>query len=179
MSEPFVGEIQLFAFSYAPYQWAQCTGQTLPIQQNTALFSLLGTYYGGNGTTNYQLPNLVNRAVCNQGNGSGLTPRTIGEPFGNATVTLNSSEMPTHSHALVAVSQPDATKRRGIPQSGDAFALPSDATVRAFKASPPNTNFAPGMITPGGGGGQPHNELQPLLAMNFSIALYGVFPSFN
>ncbi|MDT0977977.1 tail fiber protein, partial [Staphylococcus pseudintermedius] len=100
MTEPFVGQIQIFGFNFAPRDWAVCNGVTMPIQQNTALFSLLGTQYGGNGQTTFQLPNFINRAATQQGQGPGLTPHSIGEPYGVNAVTLTTLQMPAHSHAL-------------------------------------------------------------------------------
>jgi len=178
MTEPFVGEIQLFGFNFPPRGWSFCNGATMAIQQNTALFALLGTQYGGNGQTTFQLPNLVTRAACNQGQGPGLTPRTIGETFGNAQLTLTQQEMPAHAHALVAYSQPDLTKRTNIPSANAAIGLPGSATARAFNGPPSNTSFAPTMLQPAGGG-QPHEERQPYLAVTFAIALQGVFPAFG
>lgn len=174
MSEPFVGEVQLFAFSYAPYQWALAAGQTLPITQNTALFSLLGTYYGGNGSTTFQLPNLVNRQAASQGSGPGLTPRTIGQSFGVASVTLATTEMPNHTHSFTTYAAttgvtPQPTAGAGLAQGG----------VRVFLNTPTaNTSLAPPAIQPSGGS-LPHSNISPILAMNWSIALYGNFPSFN
>ncbi len=175
MSEPFVGEIQLFAFSYAPYQWALCNGATLAVQQNTALFSLLGTYYGGNGSSTFQLPNLVNRGVANQGTGAGLSPRTIGETFGTSSVTLTTDTIPQHTHAFQTYSGGTAT-RSAAPTSG---ALISQGATKVFLAAQsPNTSLAPNTILPTGGG-LPHENNSPLLALNWSIALYRDFPSFN
>jgi microcystin-dependent protein len=174
MSEPFVGEIQLFAFSYAPYQWAQCLGQTLPIQQNTALFSLLGVQYGGNGTTNYQLPNFVNRQADNQGSGPALTPRVMGETFGTASVSLITNEIPNHTHTFTTYT--GGANRSGTPVSSSAI---SQGTARVFLAGKtPTTSLSPMTLQPTGGS-IPHSNISPILAMNWSIALYGVFPSFN
>ncbi|MFT4252285.1 MAG: tail fiber protein [Caulobacter sp.] len=175
MSEPFIGEIQLFAFSYAPYQWASCNGATLLIQQNSTLFALLGTAYGGNGSTNYQLPNLMNRGICNQGSGLGLTPRVIGENFGASSVSLTTDTIPAHTHSFQTYSGGSAT-RAAAPTAGAAI---SQGTTKVFlSGQTPNTTLSPNTITQTGGG-QPHNNLSPLLALNWSIALYGVFPSFN
>lgn len=178
MTEPFIGEIQLFAFNFPPRGWSYCNGVTMPIQQNTALFSLLGTQYGGNGQTTFQLPNLTARAACSQGQGQGLSARSIGQTFGNATVTLTAQQMPAHAHGLVAFSQPDLTKRTNVPATGAALGLPGSATARAYNGPPANTAFAPAMLQPSGGG-QPHEERQPYLAVNFAIALQGTFPAFD
>jgi len=176
MTEPFIGEIQLFGFNFAPYQWAQCNGAIMAIHQNTALFSLLGTQYGGNGTTTFALPNLTARVACNQGQGPGLTPRTLGETFGTQTVTLTSAEMPAHQHGLNLYAQPTPGLRASSPSSGNAISNP--ATSSPFAAPGPLAAFSPNLIGPTGGS-QPHENQQPYLAVNFCIALQGVFPSFN
>ena len=123
MTEPFIGEIQLFGFNFPPRGWSYCNGVTMPIQQNTALFSLLGTQYGGNGQSTFQLPNLTTRGACSLGQGPGLSNRVQGETFGNALVTLTTQQMPAHSHGLVAYSQPDLTKRTNVPATGAAAAI--------------------------------------------------------
>jgi microcystin-dependent protein len=176
MTDPFLGEIQMFGFNFNPRGWAFCNGATMPIQQNTALYSLLGTTYGGNGQTTFQLPNFAGRAGCEQGQGPGLTPRTLGEAFGASTVTLTSQEIPAHNHGFVLYSQNDATKRAGIPSTGNALSM--EPGVTSFLAGTPNTTFAPNMISPSQGGNVPHQNQQPYLAVNFCIALQGVFPSF-
>lgn len=177
MTEPFVGEIQLFGFNFPPRQWAFCNGALLSIQQNTALFSLLGTYYGGNGQTTFQLPNFTGRAGCNQGAGAGLTPRTIGETFGENSVTLNQGEMPMHAHPFTVYNQNDPSKRAGSPSPGNSLAVPGLSTPYTTSGQP-NVQFAPGMCGVSGGS-QAHENRQPYLAANFCIALSGVFPSFG
>ncbi|GAB3102772.1 phage tail protein [Lysobacter terrae] len=179
MTEPFIGEIQLFGFNFNPRNWAFCNGALLPIQQNTALFSLLGTQYGGNGTTNFQLPNFVGRGGCEQGNGSGLSPRTIGESFGVDSVTLTQGEMPAHSHNVNAYSQTASGSGTGTPvANGGLSFLAASTSSKTFIASPENTQLAPNMIGPQGGG-LPHANQQPYLGVNFCIALQGIFPSFG
>ncbi|GAB3346938.1 phage tail protein [Lysobacter tyrosinilyticus] len=180
MTEPFIGEIQLFGFNFNPRGWAFCNGATLPIAQNTALFSLLGTQYGGNGQTTFQLPNFASRAGCEQGQAPGLTPRTIGETFGTSSVTLTNNEIPSHNHTLTLFSQSDASKRASSPSAGNALSSVTVGTTLPFL--PPgttNTQFAPNMISPFNGGGLPHENEQPYLGTNFCIALQGVFPSFG
>jgi microcystin-dependent protein len=177
MTEPFIGEIQIFGFNFNPRGWAFCNGATIAIQQNTALFALLGTQYGGNGQTTFQLPNFASRAGCEQGQGPGLSPRTIGEVFGVDTVTLTSNQIPQHTHTLTLFSQSDASKRAASPSAGNA--LSTVGTTLPF--TPPgtaNAQFAPSMIAPSNGAGVPHANQQPYLGMNFCIALQGVFPSF-
>ncbi len=178
MTEPYIGEIQLFAFNFPPRGWSFCNGATLPISQNTALFSLLGIQYGGNGQSTFQLPNFATRAACSNGEGPGLSNRTIGQAFGNSQVTLSANQMPLHSHSLVAYAQPDLTKRTNVPTPGAALGLPGSASARAYETPPSNTTFAPTMLQ-NSGGDQPHDERQPYLAVNFAIALNGIFPAFS
>lgn len=170
MPTPFVGEIRIFAGNFAPTGWAMCNGQLLAIQQNIALFSLLGTTYGGNGVSTFALPNLQGRAPMFFGQGPGLSPRTLGQALGTETHTLSLPEIPNHTHPLSANSANGTTdgtlgnvmarSPAGIPQ----FAPNFDATM------------APDAVS-AAGGSQPHNNMQPYLALNFIIALQGVFPS--
>ncbi|ODS63692.1 MULTISPECIES: tail fiber protein [unclassified Arenimonas] len=179
MTEPFIGEIQLYGFNFPPRSWAYCNGATLSIAQNTALFSLIGTIYGGNGQTTFQLPNFAGRAGCQQGNGPGLSPRTLGEAFGVNTVTLTSNQIPAHSHGMVLYSQNDASKRSHSPAANSSLSVASNTSVTNFIPSGPvNTQFAPNMLSPSQGGGQPHQNQQPYLGINFCIALQGIYPSF-
>lgn len=178
MSEPFIGEIQMFGFNFNPRNWAFCNGATLPIQQNTALFALLGTTYGGNGQTTFQLPNFAARAGCEQGQGPGLTDRNLGETFGVNTVTLTSTQIPLHNHGINGFLPQDASKRSGSPAINGGLSQPSSNANKVFAASAPNTTFAPNMLSPSQGGGLPHENQQPYLGVNFCIALQGVFPSF-
>lgn len=176
MTEPFLGEIQIFGFGFAPRGFAACNGALLAIQQNTALFSLLGTSYGGDGRTTFQLPNLAARGACNQGGGPGLTPRSLGDTFGEASVTLSADQMPNHTHSVMVFAQADATKRTNTPSPGNALIIP--ATAAPFATGTANAPFGPNLIGPAGNG-NPHENHQPYLAVNFCIALQGVFPSFG
>jgi len=173
MTEPFIGEIQLFGFNFPPRGWAFCAGQTVAIAQNTALFSLIGTTYGGNGQTTFMLPNFAGRAGCEQGNGPGLTPRSLGETFGVDQVTLTSNQIPQHNHGVIAY----IPSNTGTPLPSSALSQPGSSANRPFIADTPNTTFAPNMIQPNQGG-MPHQNQQPYLAVNFSIALSGMYPSF-
>lgn len=176
MSDNFLGEIQLFGFDYAPVRWAFANGATLGIAQNTALFSLIGTVYGGNGKSTFSLPNLAGRAACQAGQGPGLTERVLGETFGATAVTLIAAELPAHQHALTAFSQPDVAKRSGAPIAGGGLSfLTANASARTFAPGPQSTTLAPTMLAPAGGT-QPHENRQPYLAVNFCIALAGIFP---
>ena len=178
MTQPFIGEIQLFGFNFNPRGWAFANGATLPISQNTALFSLLGVTYGGNGQTTFQLPNFAARAGCEQGNGPGLSPRTLGQSFGVNTVTLLSTQIPQHNHGINAYLPSDATKKVSAPVANGGLSQPSATANKTFSTSAPNTTLAPNMISPSQGGGLPHENQQPYLAVNFCIALQGIYPSF-
>lgn len=176
MTQPFIGEIQLFGFNFNPRGWAFANGATLPISQNTALFSLLGTIYGGNGQTTFQLPNFAGRAGCEQGNGPGLSPRSLGETFGVNTVTLTSNQIPQHNHGINAYLP--TSGKVGTPVANGGLSQPSLSANKPFNSSNPNTTFAPNMISPSAGGGFPHENQQPYLGVNFCIALQGIYPSF-
>lgn len=176
MSTPYIGEIQIFGFNFAPRQWAVCAGQIMPVSQNTALFSLLGTNFGGNGQSTFGLPNYGGSAACGQGQGPRLMPRVVGESFGTEAVSLLPTEMPMHNHNLDLHGQRDQSLRHGVPAAGDALLPPGGTTATAFAAqASPNVNFAPTMIGMAGQG-LPHENRQPFLALNFCIALAGTFP---
>lgn len=172
MADPYVGEIRTVGFNFAPTGWALCDGQLLPISQNTALFSLLGTYYGGDGRTTFALPDLNGATAIGQGQGQGLSDRFLGEAGGETAVTLLTSEMPVHSHQVKAVAAAGTT---GDAANG-AWAQPryGRVTRNAFAASA-NTELRGDAFAPTGGS-QPHNNLPPSLTLNFIIALQGVFP---
>jgi microcystin-dependent protein len=171
MADPFVAEIRIFPFNFAPKGWAWCDGQLLPISQNTALFSLLGPTYGGNGKSNFALPDLQGRAPMHPGQGPGLSLHDLGETGGSETVTLLESEIPAHSHALMAQGAPGDS---ATPQ-GNAYARVIGATPYLPPAGAPLTSMAPEALAPAGGD-QPHNNMQPYLTFYFCIALQGVFP---
>jgi microcystin-dependent protein len=168
MADPFVAEIRIFPFNFAPRGWAWCDGQLLPLSQNTALFSLLGTTYGGNGKSNFALPDLQGRAPMHPGQGPGLSLHDLGETGGSETVSLLESEIPAHSHAL-----------RGSNLVSDSPA-PSDNTLarfpNAYRTSPPGVVDMAAESLPPAGGDQPHNNMMPFLTFYFCIALQGVFP---
>jgi microcystin-dependent protein len=173
MADQFVGEIRIVPFNFAPFGWALCDGQLLAISQNTALFSLLGTYYGGDGKSNFALPNLQGSAPMNQGNGLGLTPRVLGEVGGETAVTLLVSQMPAHTHAAknAAVSNagtPGPTVTFGGGGRGKAPAYAPASAQNAAQLM----QRAVGLT----GGNQPHNNMPPYLTLNFVIALQGIFP---
>jgi microcystin-dependent protein len=171
MTEPFVAEIRIFGFNFAPKGWAFCNGQLIPISQNTALFSLLGTTYGGDGITTFALPNFQGSAPMHPGQGPGLSLRDLGETGGQQTVTLLQSQMPAHAHTA-----------RGYPNAGGqgpANNTWSDANQRGIAAYAPtsaqNVALSPTALA-GTGGSLPHNNMMPYLVLNFCIALQGIFP---
>jgi microcystin-dependent protein len=171
MSSPFVAEIRIFGFNFAPTGWAFCNGQLLPISQNTALFSLLGTFYGGDGKSTFALPDIQGSAALHQGQGNGLSERFLGEIGGSEFVTLLESEMPLHTHNLRGGIL-NATTGNPAPDMG----LTRSVGGSAYKASGPIVQLAPEAATPAGGS-LPHNNLMPYLALNYCIAMQGVFPA--
>jgi microcystin-dependent protein len=165
--DAYIGEIRIFAGNFAPGGWALCNGQLLPIAQNTALFSLLGTMYGGNGMTTFALPDLRGRFPMHAGNGPGLTPRTQGQAVGAATVTLNAAQLPPHTHQAHPTSDGTATDSHpagNVFAAGDAEQYGNAGPAAAIPALAP------------AGQGLPHNNVSPYLGVNFIIALQGVFP---
>ena len=171
MAEPFVSEIRLMSFNFAPKGWAQCNGQLLPINQNQALFSLLGTTYGGDGRVNFGLPDMRGRSPTHVGNG-----RTLGQRGGEADHTLSRNELPGHSHALSASSDGANTN---LPAAALPAGKPRGGVNRYAAAGSSDTALHAASITAAPGGGQAHSNLQPYLALNFVIALQGIFPSPN
>lgn len=186
MAEPFIGTIQAYGFNFAPRGWATCQGQVLAIAQNTALFSLLGTTYGGNGQTTFQLPNLAGRVPNGQGQAPGLSPYSMGQIAGTESTTLTTQQMPTHTHTY-ALNASTATGASSAPASGNFLGAPAgqDETslnpVAVTIYTPTGTSVVPlagGSIGPAGGN-QPFSIMQPYLTINWSIALEGIFPSRN
>ena len=170
MADPFVAEIRIFPFNFAPTGWAFCNGQIMPLSQNTALFSLLGTTYGGDGRSNFALPNLQGSAPMHPGQGPGLSLHDLGEMGGSETVSLLESEVPSHSHALLADLLDIADTN--VVSSTASFALSSGGTL--YQAAS-NATLSDQALAPAGGD-QPHNNMMPYLTLNFCIALQGVFP---
>ncbi|MFN2577809.1 MAG: phage tail protein [Pyrinomonadaceae bacterium] len=170
--DPFVAEIRIFPFNFAPKGWAWCNGQLLPLSQNTALFSLLGTTYGGDGKSNFALPNMQGNAPMHPGQGPGLSLHDLGETGGSETVTLLESEIPSHSHSLNADS---VTGDTNSPSPQVSLARSSNATAYQSVTNQNLVNLSDQAVTPAGGD-QPHNNMQPYLTLYFNIALQGVFP---
>lgn len=170
MADPFVAEIRIFPFNFAPKGWAWCDGQLLPLSQNTALFSLLGTTYGGDGKSNFALPDLQGRAPMHPGQGPGLSLHDLGETGGSETVTLLESEIPSHAHAYVARN---FTANSDTPAGLCVAKPPSGPNIYAPPG--PLVQMSDQALTPAGGDA-PHNNMMPYLTFYFCIALQGVFP---
>ena len=168
--DPFVAEIRIFPFNFAPKGWAWCNGQLLPLSQNTALFSLLGTTYGGDGKSTFALPDMQGNAPMHPGQGPGLSLHDLGETGGSETVSLLESEIPSHSHAVNA-SGGDGTT--GIPAQQ---LVANGVGVNMYTTTLTATQLNDNALSPAGGD-QPHNNMQPYLTLNFCIALQGVFPA--
>jgi microcystin-dependent protein len=175
MADPFVAEIRIFPFNFAPKGWAMCNGQLLPLSQNTALFSLLGTTYGGDGKSTFALPDMQGNGAMHPGQGQGLSLRDLGEIGGSDNITLLQSEMPFHTHQLQAFTLsagnllgPEADGTSVLARSNNGDVYNTTATPQAFM-SPNAVTFY--------GAGLPHNNMQPYLTLNFCIALQGVFPA--
>jgi microcystin-dependent protein len=170
--DAFLGEIRIFTGNYAPRGWMFCNGQMLPLSQNTALFSVLGTTYGGDGKSTFALPNLQGRMPLHAGSGAGpgLTQRLIGETDGSDSVTLVKGQLPTHSHTLMSATAPTAS----APDATVSLANTGDGS-KAYNAVNPHAKMG-GQTLLAAGAGAPHNNLQPYLALNFIIAIQGIFP---
>ena len=174
MSDPYLAEIRMFAGNFAPSGWALCNGQLLPIAQNTALFSLLGTTYGGNGINTFGLPNLQGLTPLGAGQGNGLTPRDLGEIGGEANVTLIQSQMPIHTHAAIG-----SDAAGGQPPTNNVWSKPNQRGINGYNP----TQGTPATMSPNAvsiaGNGFPHNNQMPYLVVNFIIAMRGIFPTRN
>jgi microcystin-dependent protein len=178
MSEPFLGEIRMVGWNFAANGWALCNGQLLPISQNAALFSLLGTYYGGDGIQTFALPNLQGRVPIHQGNGVGLSPYTIGQASGSENITLLSTQMPQHNHLVGVSNQPGAVAdpTNALLAQGNSGQGRAPVAVSDYVTTAATGTLAPATISMAGGN-QPHSNIQPYLCINFIIALAGIFPS--
>ena len=174
MSEPFIAEIRIFAGNFAPRGWASCNGQLLPVAQNTALFSLIGTTYGGDGRTTTALPNLEGRAPMHPGRGPGLTSRRLGQKGGTETEPLSEAQIAGHTHNVRAVQRTQFTVGNSLNPANNYLASPQ--TGNAYVGASNLTGMAAGAVE-STGGSQSHNNLQPFLTMNFIIALQGLYPS--
>ena len=171
MSEPFLAEVRILPYTFAPQGWALCQGQILSISQNTAVFSLLGTMYGGNGTSNFALPNVQGRVVVGIGQGPGLTPYINGDVGGAETVTLMAPQLAAHNHGATAIH--DAGN--SYSPAGDAWSADGANRAKIYGSGTPSVAMGANALAPAGGN-QPHNNLQPYIAINYCIALQGIFP---
>jgi microcystin-dependent protein len=174
MPDPYLGEITTFAGNFAPVGWALCQGQLLPIAQNEALFSLIGTTYGGDGVSNFALPNLASRIPLHQGTGSGLSPRVIGELGGSETVTLTTGQLAIHNHIAVCSN---TTANNSASPVNNFWSTDPGGNTGAYSTTSGTTMAATAIGNTGGG--QPHNNVQPYLVINYIIALEGIYPSRN
>jgi len=172
MSDQFVAEIRIFPFNFPPTGWAFCDGQLMPISQNTALFSLLGTTYGGDGKSTFALPDLQGSAPMQPGQGQGLSLRDLGEMSGVESITLLVSEIPVHTHTLMA----DALDPSDLTAPAPTRVLAQSSAVFAYQPAASNLGLMAFQALPPAGGGLPHNNMQPYLTLNFCIALQGIFP---
>ena len=174
MAEAFLGEIRLFPYNFAPQGWAFCNGQIMAIAQNTALFSLLGTTYGGNGTTNFALPDLRGRLAVSSGQGPGLSPYTLGQQSGSESVTLTLNNLPSHNHTV----SPGANGGAATEQR-PAGAVMARGTASIYASAADGSTTMASSATSSTGNSQPFSSIQPLLVLNYCIALQGIFPSRN
>jgi microcystin-dependent protein len=177
MSSPFLGEIRPWACNFAPFGWIMCQGQILPISQYTALFSLLGTYYGGNGTSNFQLPDLRSRVPMKYGTDNVGNSYVLGEEAGTETITVQPNQMPIHTHNVMGSSA--ATGNYAFPAAGGTLGSNDKGNSFYAPGNSPTTSINPGTVSMYLGGNQAHTNLQPLLAINWCIAMSGIFPSRN
>ncbi|HET8708382.1 MAG TPA: tail fiber protein [Pseudomonadales bacterium] len=176
MADPYIGEIRMFSGNYAPNGWAKCDGSLLPIAGNEALFSLIGVTYGGDGRVNFGLPNLQGRLPVGQGQGTGLTPRSLGQVVGTETVTLSADQMPSHNHLFYASTSAASTSA----PSNNVLAAATPNTVNLFAAVDPTkkTNTMPADALSSAGATQAHANMMPSLSIAFIIATTGIYPDF-
>jgi microcystin-dependent protein len=168
--DPYIGEIRIFAGTYAPAGWAFCDGAAQAISENEALFSLIGTTYGGDGQATFNLPDLRGRIPVHQGTGPGLTPRVLGEQAGTESVTLTVNQIPNHNHPFLA------TTNNGAQASPASTVAAQGPQIQLYIEDATDTNLAPAALA-AAGGNQPHSNLQPYLAINYIISLFGIYPS--
>jgi microcystin-dependent protein len=173
MSSPFLGEIRMFGGNFAPYGWAYCDGALIAIAQNEALYTLLGTTYGGDGVNTFALPDLRGRTPVHQGTGQGLSTCVLGQRAGSESVTLSVNQYPAHTHPFSA-----STDAGSVPGPGGDV-LAGSLTIKAYTDGVANVSLNPAALAPSGGGAQAHDNMQPFLCISFIIALNGIFPTQN
>jgi microcystin-dependent protein len=173
--DPYIGEVRCFGFNFAPTNWMLCNGQLLPIAQYTALFSIIGTFYGGNGTSNFALPNLQGQIPMHWGSSSGVPTTVIGEVQGQPQVSLISTQIPQHSHIIFSATPGSTAERTAIPGNTSYLSEAKGSFVYQNPPVTPNTPFSPKALSTSGGS-QPHENMQPYLTLNFCIAIFGIFP---
>lgn len=174
MSEPYIGQIIVFPYTFAPVNYAFCEGQLINISQNQALFTIIGTTYGGNGTSNFALPDMRTRVALGQGQGPGLSNYVLGETAGTESVTLLSSQMPMHNHIASASNIATLGNETAGPVAGSWIGDVVDG--KTYSDQPSNAQFAANVLTQAGGN-QPHDNMQPFLGLHYCIGLYGIFPT--
>lgn len=177
MADPYIGEIRAFGFNYAPLDWAFCNGQLLPISQFSVLFAIIGTIYGGDGQSNFALPNLLDRAPMHWGQGPGLTPRSIGDALGSPTVTLTTNNLPNHTHLFSSALPGAPSQTVAIPTPVAQVGVSNPGQLYTTTTTPA-VAFSPRAIG-ASGGSQPHVNTQPVLTLNFCISLSGAYPPHN
>lgn len=176
MSEPFIGEIRMFPYTFAPRNWAYCDGQHFSIAQNPALFSIIGTYYGGNGQSTMALPDLQGRTPMHTGNGPGLTPRSLGSKSGLPRVEIIPNQMPSHTHQAKAYQKPGAASK---PAANLMVSVDNDSALNIYETADDNLTDMSNRSLGAAGASQSHENRQPYLSTPFCIALEGVYPSRN
>ena len=173
MTQPFIGEIRMFAGNFNPAGWEFCNGQLVPISENETLFQLIGTTYGGDGQSTFALPNLQSRIPIHQGQGAGLSNRTLGETGGAESVTLTTQQIPLHNHAMLVSTE------SGTGTSPANAVLASGSNVSIYRPDViPNLPMNPTSLSPAGGS-QPHDNMQPFICINYIISMFGIFPRFS
>lgn len=178
MTEPFIGEVQILGFGFAPRGWALAAGQLIPLRQSVALYSLYGIQFGGDGTTTFGLPNLAARMACGAGQSPGNSNRTIGQIFGTSSVALTAAQMPPHTHAISDYQPGDTSQLSAGPTAGGAVGYAANQGFNAFAAPGAATTMDPNALGIAGNG-DPHENRQPFLGLVYAVALVGAFPSFN
>jgi len=180
MGDQYIGEIRLFPYNFIPMGWAACDGSLLNVSANAALYSLLGTTYGGNGTSTFGLPDLRSRVPVGVGQGTGLSRYTLGEIAGAETVTLNAAQAPSHNHTInVSTANASTSNPQNAYPAAPNYVVSRDTTMVSGYGTAPTSNvtLAAGTVNPNAGGGQPHNNLQPVLGLQYCIATEGVYPT--